>query len=134
MKQSILLSTLFIFLSYSIGHALPTRPVPQQEEIISAKATKKAVKAQKKLQKKEAKWEKRMNKIEKRLAKKGIQKSGRSVWDDDTFKLGALVALGGLLLTVLGVLPILGGIFSLIGGLMMIVGIGLMIWVLIDSY
>lgn len=135
MKKSLLLFTLFIFLINTVGHAMPTKPV-QQEEIISAKAAKKAQKLQTKIERKEAKLSKKIKKIERKLAKRGIQKAeaGRSVWEDDTFKLGALIALGGLLLTILGVLPILGGIFSLIGGLMMIVGVALMIWVLIDSY
>ncbi len=137
MKKSFLSFILFIFLMNFIGTAMPTRPnTTHQEEIISVKAAKKVEKAQKKLDKKEAKLEKRIKKIKQKLAKKGIQKTeaGRSVWQDDTFKLGALIALGGLLVTILGALPILGGIFSLIGGLMLIVGIGLMIWILIESY
>lgn len=136
MKKSILLVTLFTLLINVLGSAMPTKPVQQQEEAISIKAVKKVQKAQKKLDKKKAKLSKKIKKIEQKLAKKGIQttEAGRGVWQDETFKLGALVALGGLLLTILGVLPILGGIFSLIGGLMMIVGVGLMIWVLIENY
>jgi len=136
MKKSLLLFTLFTFLWASVGLSMPTRPANNSEEVVSVKAAKKAEKAQKKLDKKEAKLEKKIEKIKKKLAKKGIHKTeaGRSVWDDETFKLGALVALGGLLLTILGILPILGGIFSFIGGLMMVVGVGLMIWVLIESY
>jgi len=135
MKQSFLLFILCTFLWSTLGTAMPTKPHTAKEEIISVKAAKKEAKAQKKLEKKEAKLEKQLKKIEKKLVKKGIHKTeARSVWDDETFKLGALVALGGLLLTILGALPILGGIFALIGGLMLIVGIGLMIWVLIESY
>ncbi len=135
MKKSLLLFTLFIFLSSTVGNTMPTKPV-QQEAVVSIKATKKAQKAQEKLERKEAKLDKKIKKIKRKLAKKGIQKAeaGRSVWEDETFKLGALIALGGLLLTILGVLPILGGIFSLIGGLMALIGVALMIWVLIDAY
>ncbi|MFK7982325.1 MAG: hypothetical protein AB8G86_20250 [Saprospiraceae bacterium] len=137
MKKSLLLFSLFLLLSSSVTWALPTtKPFPKEKEAISVKAQKKAHKEQEKWQKKKGKLEKKFQKLEKKLAKKGIDTTNarNGLWDDDTFKLGALIALGGLLLTILGVLPILGGIFSLIGGLMMIVGVGLMIWVLIDSY
>ncbi len=139
MKKMILLLTLFSFLTTTTIMAIPNRPVVEDKEIISAKALKKNQKEVNKQAKKKAKFQKKIQKlktkIDKRLAKKGITKTqANSVWNDETFKLGALVALGGLLLTILGILPILGGIFSFIGGLMMIVGVGLMIWVLIENY
>ena len=137
MKKSLLLFSLFLFLSSTITWALPTtKPLSKEKEVISVKTQKKAQKQQEKWQKKKGKLEKKFQKLEKKLAKKGIDTTNarNGLWDDETFKLGALIALGGLLLTILGVLPILGGIFSFIGALMMIVGVGLMIWVLIDSY
>lgn len=84
-----------------------------------------------KQQKKAAKWEKRMKKIEKKLEKKGYA-TGSGIWDDDTFKLGALIALGGLVIRLFAFLPFIGGLFSLIGSLVFLVGIGIMIWVLIE--
>lgn len=138
MKKLLLLFSLALLLGNGTVWALPTtKPkVEEKTAVVSAKELKKAQKQQDKWQKKKAKFEKKFQKLEKRLAKKGIDttQARNGVWEDDTFKLGALIALGGLLLTILGVLPILGGIFSLIGGLMMIVGVGLMIWVLIESY
>ena len=137
MKKSLLLFSCLFLLTSVTAWALPTtKSLPKEKEAISVKAQKKAKKQQAKWQKKKGKLEKKFQKLEKKLAKKGIDTAHarNGLWDDDTFKLGALVALGGLLLTILGVLPILGGIFSLIGGLMMIVGVGLMIWVLIESY
>lgn len=139
MKKMTLLLALFSFLVTTTVIAVPNRPIVEDEEIISGKALKKNEKKINKQAKKKVKFQKKIQKlktkIDKRLAKKGITKTQASgVWDDETFKLGALVALGGLLLTILGILPILGGIFSFIGGLMMIVGVGLMIWVLIENY
>jgi len=136
--KKLFLFSLLLFLGNTAVWALPTtKPkVEEKTEVISAKAQKKTQKQQEKWQKKKQKLDKKIQKLEKKLAKKGIDttQARNGVWNDDTFKLGALVALGGLLLTILGVLPILGGIFSVIGGLMMIVGVGLMIWVLIESY
>jgi len=94
--------------------------------------TKKEQKQVQKQQKKAAKWEKKMKKWEAKLAKKGAAK-GSSLWDDDTFRLGALVALGGLAIRLFAFLPFIGGIFSLIGTLVLLVGLGIMIWVLIDG-
>jgi len=138
MKKLLLLFGLSFFLGNATIWALPTtKPIVEEKtEVLSAKEQKRSQKKQEKWQKKKDKLEKKFQKLEKKLAKKGadMTKARNGVWDDDTFKLGALIALGGLLLTILGVLPILGGIFSVIGGLMMIVGVGLMIWVLIESY
>ncbi len=137
MKKSLLLFSLFFFLTSAITWALPTtKPLLEKTEAVSAKAQKKAQKQQEKWQKKKIKLEQKFQKLEKKLSKKGIKTTqGRrnGLWDDDTFRLGALIALGGLLLTILRILPILGGIFGLIGGIMMIAGVGLMIWVLIES-
>ena len=86
---------LFIFLINTVGSSMPTKPIQTQEEAISVKATKKAKKAKEQLERKEAKLVKKIKKIEKKLAKKGIQNTEArgGVWQDATFKLGALIAL-----------------------------------------
>ena len=134
MKKALILSLLFVFAANTVTIALPNRPLKEKTEAVSSKALKKAQKQEQKWNKKKEKLDKKLKKIEKKLAKKGIKATqASSVWNDETFKLGALIGLGGLLLTILGVLPILGGIFTFIGTLMLLVGLGLMIWVLIDS-
>ncbi len=82
------------------------------------------------------KLEKRLQKIQKKLIRKGYlkEKMATDIWENDAFRMGALVTLGGLLLTILGALPLLGGIFTFIGVLMMVIGIALMIWALIEYY
>ena len=107
-------------------YAVHSAPTPVKEEL-----TKKEQKTQLKQQKKAAKWEKRMKKIGKKLEKKGYA-TGSGVWDDDTFRLGALIALGGLVIRLFAFLPFIGGIFGLIGSLVFLVGLGIMIWVLIE--
>jgi len=108
-------------------YAVNSAPLPVKEKL-----TKKEEKKLEKQQKKAAKWEKRMKKLKKKLEKKGLA-TGGGVWDDDTFRLGALIALGGLLIRLFAFLPFIGGIFSLIGSLVFLVGLGIMIWVLIEG-
>lgn len=93
---------------------------------------KKEQRVTKKQLKKKARLEKRVKKLEKKLEKKGYAK-GNSAWDNDTFRLGALIALGGLVVRLFAFLPFIGGIFSLLGTLILLVGLGIMIWVLIDG-
>ena len=133
MKKSCFLLFLFVFLFSPDNFALPNRPMNRATTVeVYSKENKK----QNKATRKKAKIQNKLKKLERKLEKKGMKRveAAGSVWDDDTFKLGAIVALGGLLLTVLGVLPVLGGVFTFIGTLMMIAGIALMIWILIESY
>ena len=124
-KLTIYLIIGMIASSYSL---LGVNPVskPAEQEI-----TKKQQRQEQRQQKKAAKWEKKMQKWEAKAAKKGKAR-GSSLWDDDTFRLGALIALGGLAIRLFAFLPFLGGIFNLIGTLVLLVGLGIMIWVLID--
>ena len=125
MKKIITFLLFGIILTFSNSlYAVHSAPIPIKKEL-----TKKERKELLKQQKKAAKWEKRMKKIEKKLEKKGYA-TGSGIWDDDTFKLGALIALGGLVIRLFAFLPFIGGLFSLIGSLVFLVGIGIMIWVL----
>jgi len=124
-----------LFICVLLGFLLPNMhllAVKPATAPVKPEVSKKEQRQLEKQQKKQAKWEKRIKKIEKKLAKKGYA-AGGSVWDDDNFKLGALIALGGLVVRLFAFLPFIGGIFSLIGTLILLLGLGIMIWVLIDG-
>ncbi len=127
MKKAItylLFGALMVFSNNLYG--VKSAPVPVKEKL-SKKEQKKLLKQEKKA----VKWEKRMKRLEKKLEKKGYA-MGSGLWDDDTFRLGALVALGGLVVRLFAFLPFIGGIFSLLGSLIFLIGVGIMIWVLIE--
>ena len=124
---------LMIGLLYSLPNYAVKPPVaPIETETRVNKASKKEMKEAVKAEKKQKKFEKRFKKIEKRLAKKAKAKGGQGLWDNENFRYGAYIAIGGLLLRVLSFIPLLGGILSLIGFLIFLIGLGIMIWVLID--
>ncbi len=130
MKKKIFLF-LIIGLLYSIPNYAVKPHIAPEKTTVNKKRAKKEAKQAIKFEKKQQKIEKRFKKIEKRLAKKGQAKGG-NLWDDDNFRLGAYIAIGGLLLRLLAFIPLLGGIISLIGTLIFLVGLGIMVWVLID--
>ncbi len=131
MKLKITLFLMIGFL-YSIpNYAVKPNSTPLEVKV-EEKASKKETRKVLKQEKKQKKLEKRIQKIEKRLAKKGKAKGGKGLWDNENFRLGAYIAIGGLLLRVLSFIPLLGGIISLIGTLIFLVGLGIMIWVLVD--
>jgi Flp pilus assembly protein TadB len=137
--KKVLFVLAFLGFITNVNYASPNRVLIDKKEAISVKDYKKQMKKQQKIERKKAKLKKKLGKLEqklqKKMKKKGIKAtSANSVWDDSNFKLGALIGLGGLLLTILGFLPILGGIFGVIGVIMLVVGLGIMIWTLIDSY
>ena len=127
----------FLFLIIGLLYSIPNyavKPIAAPvETTVNKKTSKKEVKQALKIQKKQKKIEKRFQKLEKRLSKKANAKGGRNVWDEDNFRLGAYIAIGGLLLRLLSFIPFLGGIISFIGALIFIVGLGIMVWVLIDG-
>lgn len=127
MKKSLVLLFLGFFLINTMVALAPNAAAPNPKGL-----TKKEIRKAEKTTKKEAKLKKKMKKLEKKLAKKGYAAAG-SVWEDDTFRLGALIALGGLVIRLFAFLPFIGGIISLIGTLILLLGIGIMIWVLIDG-
>jgi len=130
MKFKVLL-ILLACLAYSIPNfaVKPVSIVAKEESQLSKKEIKQIEKAEKK----KAKFEKRLKKIEKKLAKKGIAKGNQNLWDNDNFRLGAYIAIGGLVLRLLGFIPLLGGIISLIGTLIFLIGLGLMVWTILDK-
>jgi len=128
MKKTIILLVLGLFFFQSLATAVS----PNTPNAALIKTSVIQQKEEKKLARKKAKLEKRIDKVRKKMDKKGIAK-GTGVWDDDTFRLGAMIALGGLLLRLLAFIPFLGGILSLIGFLILVLGIGIMIWVLIKD-
>ncbi len=127
---------MILFLMIGLLYSIPNYAVKPSAAPLEVKADKEIAKEEAKKalkqEKKQKKLEKRIHKIEKRLAKKGKAKAGRGLWDNENFRLGAYIAIGGLLLRVLSFIPLLGGIISLIGTLIFLVGLGIMIWVLID--
>ena len=131
MKRTIILLVLGLFVFQNPIFAVkPTVPTSTMDAV-QIEATASEQKRQKKLDRRQAKLEKRINKFRKKMDTKGIAQ-GAGIWDDDTFRLGAIIALGGLLLRLLSFIPLLGGILSLIGFLILLLGIGIMIWVLIN--
>jgi len=128
---------IFIFLTIGLLYSIPNYAVKPNvaplEKAADKKASKKEEKQALKIEKKQKKFEKRFQKLEKRLAKKGQAKGGLGIWDNENFRLGAYIAVGGLLLRLLSFIPLLGGIISFIGGLIFLVGLGIMIWVWIDE-
>ncbi len=127
---------IFLFLMVALLYSVPNYAVkpnsPTVEVKIKEEVSKQETKEALKLEKKQKKIVKRFQKIEKRLAKKGIAKGGQGIWDNENFRLGAYVAVGGLILRIFSFIPLLGGIFSLIGSIIFLVGLGIMIWALID--
>jgi len=127
---------IFLFLIFGLLYSIPNYAVKPNITPVETKANKKSskkeVKQALKFEKNQKKIEKRFQKLEKRLAKKAKAKGGRNLWDEDNFRLGAYIAIGGLILRLLSFIPFLGGIISFIGALIFLVGLGIMIWVLID--
>ena len=132
MKKTILLLLLGLFIFQHSAIAVAPNAPKNMEVIIAAEKTAVQQKKERKIERRKAKLEKRIEKFKKKIAKKG-KATGTGVWDDDTFRLGAMIALGGLLLRLLAFIPLLGGILSLIGFIILILGLGIMIWVLIKD-
>jgi len=131
MKKIIILLVLGLFIFHAPSIAV-TPTVPNSMEVIHSETEASQLKSQKKLERKRAKFTKRIDKFRKKMEKKGMAQ-GAGVWDDDTFRLGAMIALGGLLLRLLAFIPLLGGLLSSIGFLILLIGVGIMIWVLIKK-
>ena len=124
----LLLSCLIYSIPNFAVKPVTAKPVLKSEQQL----TKQEARQLEKAEKKQAKLEKRLQKLEKKLAKKGIG-NGQNLWDNDNFRLGAYIALGGLVLRLLAFIPLLGGIISLIGTLIFLIGLGLMVWTIIDK-
>ena len=130
MKKILILLVGLFFFSPTM-EAVHTTPIAPKEKTTTTKEIVKAQKQEAKNNRKQARQDKKIQKLQQKLKKKGMDKGGSGIWNDDTFRLGALIALGGLALRLLGFIPLLGGIINLIGTLLLLLGIGIMIWVLI---
>lgn len=132
MKKTILLLLLGLFVFQNTGLAVAPKAPGTAGELVSSETAVVTQKKERKLERRKAKLEKRIAKFQKKMQKKG-KAQGTGVWEDDTFRFGAMIALGGLLLRLLAFIPLLGGLLSTIGFLILVLGLGIMIWVLIKD-
>lgn len=82
------------------------------------------------------KYERRLGRLERKMKKRGLvgESQEQDVWNDDKFRLGALLLLVAIGLGIIGAIISLGGLFSFMAGLFALAGVVLLIWSLVEYY
>ena len=118
-------------LSFNISSASPSAIIKDfpVEQVMS----KKELRKQEKAKKRKAKMDAKIEKFKAKLERKGVFIED-SVWDDEKFRLGALLVLGAIGLFLLGALGLFSGLFGFLATIFALAGIALVVISLAENY
>ncbi|MEL7123543.1 MAG: hypothetical protein AAFO07_29140 [Bacteroidota bacterium] len=118
-------------LSFNFSSASPSAIIKEfpVEQVMS----KKELRKQEKAKKRKAKMDAKIEKFKAKLERKGVFIED-SVWDDEKFRLGALLVLGAIGLFILGALGLFSGLFGFLATIFALAGIALVVISLAENY